>query len=57
MFVKIFDEEHEMDLEDKINSFIRDKEIVDIKYEVATTMTDEEQIYCYSALIMYKKAC
>lgn len=57
MFVKIFDEEHEMDLEDKINSFIKDKEIVDIKYEVATTMTDEEQIYCYSALIMYKKAC
>ncbi len=57
MFVKIFDEEHEMDLEDKINSFIKDKDIVDIKYEVATTMTDEEQIYCYSALIMYKKTC
>ena len=57
MFVKIFDEEHEMDLEDKINSFIKDKEIVDIKYEVATTMNDEEQIYCYSALIMYKKTC
>lgn len=57
MFVKIFDEEHEMDLEDKINLFIKDKDIVDIKYEVATTMTDEEQIYCYSALIMYKKTC
>ena len=57
MYVKIFDEEHEMDLEDKINSFIKDKEVVDIKYEVATTMTDEEQIYCYSALIIYKKTC
>ena len=57
MYVKIFDEEHEMDLEDKINNFIKDKEVVDIKYEVATTMTDEEQIYCYSALIMYKKTC
>ena len=57
MFIKIFDEEHEMDLEDKINSFIKDKEIIDIKYEVAISMTDEEQIYCYSALIMYKKTC
>ena len=57
MLVKIFDEEHEMDLEDKINSFIRDKEIVDIKYEVATSMNEEEQIYCYSALIIYKKTC
>ena len=57
MYVKVFDEEHEMDLEDKINSFIKDKEVVDIKYEVATTMNDEEQIYCYSALIIYKKTC
>ncbi len=54
MQIKIFDEEHEKDLEEKINDFIIDKDIVDIKYEVAITMFSEEQIYCYSAMIMYK---
>ena len=54
MLIKIFDEEHEKDLEDDINDFISDKEIVDIKYQIGVTMFSEEQIYCYSALIMYK---
>lgn len=53
MQIKIFDEEHEKDLEEKINEFIEGKDIVDIKYQVAITMFSEEQIYCYSALIMY----
>ena len=57
MYVKIFDEEHEIDLEEKINTFISEKEVIDIKYEVATSITDEEQVYCYSALIIYKKTC
>lgn len=55
MKVKIFDEEHEEDLEDKINDFIEDKKnIIDIKFQVSTTMFSNEQIYCFSALIMYK---
>ena len=54
MHVKIFDEEHEKDLEDNINNFIKDKKLVDIKYEVAVSITDEDQIYCYSALLIYK---
>lgn len=54
MKIKIFDEEHEKDLEEAVNEFIFDKEIIDIKYQVAVTMTYEEQIYCYSAMILYK---
>ena len=53
MKVKIFDMDHELDLEEEINSFIQDKEIVDIKYNVAIEAIGEEQIYCYSAMIIY----
>lgn len=55
MKVKVFDESHEKDLEDKINEFLKEnKEIIDIKYQVSISMFSEEQIYCFSALIMYK---
>ena len=54
MKVKIFDEDHEEDLESKINDFIEDKEIIDIKYSVSVSIFSEEQIYCFSALILYK---
>ena len=55
MKVKIFDESHEKDLEDKINNFLKDnKNIIDIKYQVSIAMFSEEQIYCFSALILYK---
>ena len=54
MKVKIFDEDHEEDLENKINEFIEDKDVVDIKYSVGVSVFSEEQIYCFSALIMYK---
>ena len=56
MQVKIFDESHEKDLEADINEFLKeDKEILDIKYSVSTSVFSEEQIYCFSALILYKK--
>ena len=55
MKVKIFDESHESDLEERINTFLSEhKDIIDIKYQVSITMFSEEQIYCFSALIMYK---
>lgn len=54
MKVKIFDEDHEEDLENKINDFIEDKEVVDIKYSIGVSVFSEEQIYCFSALILYK---
>ena len=54
MKVKIFDENHEKDLEDKINEFLKEQNnIIDIKYQVSIAMFSEEQIYCFSALILY----
>ena len=56
MKVKLFDESHEQDLEDAINKFITEKKpnIIDIKFSVSSSIYAEEQIYCFSALIMYK---
>lgn len=54
MQIKIFDEEHEKDLEEKLNEFLLEKDIVDIKYQVSVAMFSEEQIYCYSALVIYE---
>ena len=57
MKVKVIDESHEKDLEEEINKFIGEKEIevIDIKFSVSTSIFSEEQIYCFSALIMYKE--
>ena len=55
MKVKLFDEESELDLEDDINSFIKDKEVIDIKYSVALSVYSSEQIYSFSAMIVYIK--
>ena len=57
MKVKVFDEMHEKDLENSVNSFLEnfeDSDIVDIKYQVSISMFAEEQIYCFSAMIIYK---
>lgn len=57
MRVIIFDESHEKDLEESINNFINDTEnieIIDIKYQVSISMFGEEQVYCFSAMIIYK---
>ena len=53
--VKIFDENHELDLEKDINDFLNniDAEIIDIKFQTAISVFGEEQIYCFSAMIMY----
>ncbi len=53
MKVKIYDEENELDLEEKINDFIFEKEVIDIKYQIAIAVSGEEQIYCYSAIVIY----
>ena len=58
MYVRVFDEEHEQDLEIVVNEFLQTIEnVVDIKYSVAI-MNDSktnEQIYCYSAMIIYQE--
>lgn len=57
--VRVFDEEHEEDLEDEINDFLKDLDphlFIDIKYSLSTFLSSTgEQIYCYSALIVYRE--
>ena len=55
MKVKIFDESHEQDLEEDINNFLEEQKIkiIEIQYQVSTSMYNEEQIYCFSAMILY----
>ena len=54
--VKVFDESHEKDLEEDINNFLEEQtpEVIDIKFSVSTSVFSEEQLYCFSALIIYK---
>lgn len=56
MKVKVFDEGHEKDLEKAINEFLGDfeGEVVDIKFQVSASVFGEEQVYCFSAMIIYK---
>ena len=55
MKVKIFDEEDEKDLENDINEFLEDldEEVIDIKYQVSVGIFSEEQVFCFSAMIIY----
>ena len=55
MRVKLFDEAHEKDLEAAINEFLTDDiDVIDIKYQVAISVFSEEQVFCFSAMIIYK---
>ena len=55
MKVKIFDLEDETDLEKEVNQFLsnEDIEVIDIKYSVSSSIFSEEQIFCFSAMIIY----
>ena len=55
MKVKVFDEEHESDLESSLNSFISDNgiDVIDIKFSSSCSVYGEEQVFCFSALVMY----
>jgi len=55
--VKIFDESHEKDLEKSLNEYLSSTNnvIIDIKFQVSTSMFGDEQIYCFSALVMYEE--
>ena len=56
MKVIIFDESHEKDLERDINEFLlNDIEVIDIKFNSSVSIFSEEQVYCFSALILYIK--
>ncbi len=55
MKVKIFDESDEIDLQKAINEFLKTltSDIIDIKYQVSISVFSEEQIYCFSAMVIY----
>lgn len=55
MKVKLFDENHEKDLEIAINSFLSELsgEVIDIKYQVSISVFSEEQVFCFSAMVIY----
>ncbi len=55
MRVKVFDESHEKDLEEVVNNFLSSSniDVIDIKYQVSISEYAEEQIYCFSAMIVY----
>ena len=56
MRVKIFDFEHEKDLEDAINNFFKDNkiELKNIIYQTSHFAINGEQIYSFSCMIVYK---
>lgn len=56
--IKVFDCEDEHKLTEDVNDFIekinnQDKEVIDIKFSTSVGICKEEQIYCFSALVMY----
>ena len=55
MKVKIFDESHEKDLEAQVNNFLStlSGDVIDIKFSTAISMFGEDQIYCFTAMIIY----
>lgn len=57
MRVYVLDEENELDLEMKVNEILANydtEDVFDIKYSVAVTYDEREQIYCFSCMIILK---
>lgn len=55
--VKVFDESHEDDLSEAVNHFLADHpdiELFDIKYATAIGVDKEDQLYCFSAMLIYR---
>lgn len=56
--VKVYDEEHEADLEERVNKFlssISEEHLKDIQYQVGVSLDENgEQVYCFSAMIIYR---
>jgi len=56
--VKIFDEEHDLDLEEALNEFLEEiahDQLIDIKYQLSHFSDGPGQVYSYSAMVIYKK--
>ena len=55
MKVKCFDENTASELEGRVNTFLctLNGDIMDIKFNVAIAVQGEDQIYCFSAMVIY----
>jgi hypothetical protein len=59
--IKVFDEEHEDDLEESVNEFlsgIHQDRVIDIKYQIAVCENvheENETMFSFSAMVIYKK--
>ena len=56
--IKVFDRDCENELTKDVNNFIeeinnQDEEVIDIKFSTSVGVYEDEQIYCFSALVMY----
>lgn len=51
----IIDRRDFRDFEDEINKFIKDKEVIDIKYQTDSSQGNAGLVTTFSALIMYKE--
>lgn len=56
MKVRVIDEGHESDLEKEVNKFISENniDVIDIKLSTSCSIYSEEQIYCFTAMIIYE---
>lgn len=55
--IKVFDEEHEDDLSETVNDFLLDQpslEVMDIKFSTAICCDGTDQLYCFSAMVIYR---
>lgn len=54
--VKVIDENHEKDLENSINSFLSTlkNDIIEIQFRTCVAVFADEQVYCFSAMIIYE---
>lgn len=55
--IKMFDESHELDLEDEVNEFIEklSGRILDINYQMALCYNGHDMEYCFSCMILYEE--
>lgn len=61
MQVKLFDFEHEEDLEEALNDFLatlQEENIVEVKYQVAVADNPKtfDTVFCFSAMVIYRSS-
>lgn len=55
--VKVIDENHEKDLENAVNTFLSsvNGDIIEVQFRTCVAVFADEQLYCFSAMILYEE--